>query len=54
MIGSFSKVYQAAAAIAAGHLITLKYMFKPSFTVHSPTEKMVPYARFRGARLFVA
>ncbi|MEK7382420.1 MAG: NADH-quinone oxidoreductase subunit I [Elusimicrobiota bacterium] len=54
MIGYFSKVYKVAAALAAGHLITLKYMLKPSITVHYPTEKLVPYERFRGTLLFDA
>ena len=54
MIGYFSKVCRAAAAILSGHRITLQYMLKPSVTIHYPTEKLVPYERFRGALLFDA
>lgn len=54
MIGYFSKVFKASAAIVAGHLVTLKYLFKPSITVHYPTEKLVPYERFRGALIYDA
>ena len=54
MIGYFSKVYKVAAALVTGHLITLKYMLKPSITIHYPTEKLTPYERFRGALTFDA
>lgn len=54
MISYFSRVFTAASATCKGMWITLKYMLKPSITVHYPTEKLVPYERFRGALLFDA
>ncbi len=52
MIDYFSKVFRGAWATVSGMMITLKYMFKPSITVHYPTEKLVPFEKFRGALLF--
>lgn len=52
MIGYFKRVFGDSWAIAQGLGITLKYLFKPSITVHYPTEKLVPYEKFRGALLF--
>ncbi len=52
MIEYFSKVFRGAWATVAGMMVTLKYMVKPSVTVHYPTEKLVPFERFRGALLF--
>ena len=54
MIGYFARIIQGSKAIVVGHLITLKYMLKPSVTVHYPDEKLVPYEKFRGALLFDA
>ena len=54
MIDYFSKVFSAAWNTWKGLLLTLKYMVKPSITVHYPTEKLVPFERFRGALLFDA
>ncbi|MBI3288802.1 MAG: 4Fe-4S binding protein, partial [Elusimicrobia bacterium] len=52
MIRYFSKVFSAASALVRGHWITLRYMLKPSVTIHYPDEKLVPFERFRGALLF--
>ncbi len=54
MIEYFQEVGSAASAIAKGLWLTLKYMFYPAITVQYPTEKLVPYERFRGALLFDA
>lgn len=54
MIGYFKKVFSGAAAIAKGHWITLRYMFKPAVTLHYPDEKLLPFEKFRGALLFDA
>jgi NADH-quinone oxidoreductase chain I len=54
MMGYFKEVFQGASALSQGLWITLRYMFKPSVTVQYPTEKLVPYERFRGALLFDA
>ena len=54
MIGYFGRVFTASSAILKGMWITFKYMWKPSITVHYPTEKLVPFERFRGALLFDA
>ena len=52
MIGYFKNVFANSWNIAKGMGITFKYMLKPSITVHYPTEKLVPYEKFRGALLF--
>ncbi len=52
MIGYFKDVFSATSATFQGLWITLRYLFKPSITVHYPTEKLVPFDRFRGALLF--
>ena len=52
MVDYFKKVFSGSWAIAQGMWITLRYMLKPSVTVHYPTEKLVPYEKFRGALLF--
>ncbi|OGR89886.1 MAG: hypothetical protein A3J74_04660 [Elusimicrobia bacterium RIFCSPHIGHO2_02_FULL_57_9] len=54
MIAYFRTVFTAAWALLQGMAITLKYLFKPSITIHYPTEKLVPYEKFRGALLFDA
>ena len=54
MIGYFAKVWRGAKAIVVGHLITLRYLFKPAVTIHYPDEKLVPFERYRGALLFDA
>ncbi|MBI4345516.1 MAG: NADH-quinone oxidoreductase subunit I [Elusimicrobia bacterium] len=54
MIEYFQEVGSAASAICQGLWLTLKYLFKPAITVQYPTEKLVPYERFRGALLFDA
>ena len=50
----FKDVFRSAWAFAEGLWITLRYLFKPALTVQYPTEKLVPYERFRGALLFDA
>ena len=45
-------IFQGAWAIAQGMAITFKTMWKPSCVVQYPTQKLVPYERFRGALLF--
>ena len=52
MIDYFARIYSASKAICQGMWITLKYLVKPSVTVHYPTEKLVPFEKFRGALLF--
>jgi formate hydrogenlyase subunit 6/NADH:ubiquinone oxidoreductase subunit I len=54
MIDYFAKIFNGTKAILQGMWITLRYMLKPSITVHYPTEKLVPYEKFRGALLFDA
>ncbi|MEK7389696.1 MAG: NADH-quinone oxidoreductase subunit I, partial [Elusimicrobiota bacterium] len=54
MIGYFSTIARNSKAVLQGHWITLKYMFKPSVTIHYPDEKLVPFERYRGALLFDA
>ncbi|MBI4377277.1 MAG: NADH-quinone oxidoreductase subunit I [Elusimicrobia bacterium] len=54
MTGYFAKVFDHTWAIMKGMWITLKYMLRPSVTVHYPTEKLVPFEKFRGALLFDA
>lgn len=54
MIDYFKKIYSGSKATLQGMMVTLKYMLKPSITVQYPTEKLVPYERFRGALLFDA
>jgi formate hydrogenlyase subunit 6/NADH:ubiquinone oxidoreductase subunit I len=54
MIEYFKTIFTATLATCQGLWITLKYMFKPSVTVQYPTEKLVPYEKFRGALLFDA
>ena len=54
MIGYFREVLRTSWAILKGLRVTLRYLLKPSITVHYPTEKLVPYERFRGALLFDA
>lgn len=54
MIDYFRKVYQGSKATLQGMAVTFKYMLKPSVTVQYPTEKLVPFERFRGALLFDA
>lgn len=53
-MGYFREIGSAAANIAKGLWVTLRYLFKPSITVQYPTEKLVPFERFRGALLFDA
>jgi hypothetical protein len=36
MIEYFARLYRGSKAIVVGHLITLKYMLKPSVTIHYP------------------
>ncbi|MBI4423218.1 MAG: NADH-quinone oxidoreductase subunit I [Elusimicrobia bacterium] len=50
----FKHVFASASAIVQGLWITLRYLVKPAITVQYPTEKLVPYERFRGALLFDA
>ncbi len=45
-------ILQGAWAIAQGLAVTFKTMWKPSCVVQYPTQKLVPYERFRGALLF--
>jgi formate hydrogenlyase subunit 6/NADH:ubiquinone oxidoreductase subunit I len=52
MIDYFKKVFTGSWNIAKGMGVTLRYLFKPSITVHYPTEKLVPFEKFRGALLF--
>ncbi|MBI5631579.1 MAG: NADH-quinone oxidoreductase subunit I [Elusimicrobia bacterium] len=52
MIGYFKDVFSGAWAITQGLLVTLRYLFKPSVTVHYPDEKLVPFEKFRGVLLF--
>ena len=54
MIGYFANIFRNSRAIAQGHWITLRYMFKPAVTIHYPDEKLVPFEKFRGALLFDA
>lgn len=54
MIEYFKTIFQGGWAIAKGLWVTLKTMVKPSITVHYPTEKLVPFEKFRGALLFDA
>ena len=54
MIGYFRKIFTDAWAILKGLWVTLKTMVKPSVTVQYPTEKLVPFEKFRGALLFDA
>ena len=54
MIAYFKNIYQGTSAILQGMGITFRTMFKPSITVQYPTEKLVPYEKFRGALLFDA
>ena len=54
MIEYFSNVFSAFRATLKGLAITFRYMLKPSITVQYPTEKLVPFERFRGALLFDA
>ena len=54
MISYFLNIYRNTKAIVQGHWITLRYMFKPSVTIHYPDEKLVPFEKFRGALLFDA
>lgn len=50
----FSAIFGGLRAIASGMSLTFRTMLKPSITVQYPTEKLVPYDRFRGALLFDA
>ncbi len=52
MIDYFSEVFGSFYAILKGMRVTFVTMFKPAVTVEYPTEKLVPYERFRGALLF--
>lgn len=54
MIGYVTRVFAATWAVWQGMCITLKYLVKPSITVHYPDEKLVPFEKFRGALLFDA
>ena len=54
MIEYFKTIFKNTWAIISGMKVTLSYLFKPSITVHYPTEKLVPFERFRGALLFDA
>ncbi len=54
MIAYFGRVASDFKAICKGLAITFRYMWKPNVTVQYPTEKLVPYERFRGALLFDA
>ena len=54
MINYFRVIASAFWNTCKGLWITLRYLFKPSVTVQYPTEKLVPYERFRGALLFDA
>lgn len=54
MIAYFKNISKKSWAIVQGMGITFKYMLKPSITVHYPTEKLVPFEKFRGALLFDA
>jgi NADH-quinone oxidoreductase subunit I len=54
MIAYFKMVFSNAWAIVQGLRVTLRYLFKPAITVHYPTEKLVPFEKFRGALLFDA
>lgn len=52
VISYFKFVLLATWACLQGLWITLRYLFKPSVTVHYPTEKLVPYDAYRGAVIF--
>jgi NADH-quinone oxidoreductase subunit I len=54
MVNYFKTVFGGGWALAQGMWITFKTMWKPSITVQYPTEKLVPYEKFRGALLFDA
>ena len=54
MISYFANICRNTKAILQGHWITLRYMFKPSVTIHYPDEKLVPFEKYRGALLFDA
>jgi NADH-quinone oxidoreductase subunit I len=54
MIDYFGRIFSGTSAIVQGMAITLRTMFKPSITVQYPTEKLVPFEKFRGALLFDA
>ena len=51
MIEYFKMIGSAGWAIAQGLGVTFRTMWKPSCTVHYPTEKLVPFEKFRGALL---
>jgi formate hydrogenlyase subunit 6/NADH:ubiquinone oxidoreductase subunit I len=52
MIGYFKRIGRDTWAILKGLWVTFRVMWKPAITVQYPTEKLVPYERFRGALLF--
>jgi NADH-quinone oxidoreductase subunit I len=52
VISYFKRIFRDSWAICKGLWITFKVMWKPSITVQYPTEKLVPFERFRGALLF--
>ena len=54
MIEYFKMIGSAGWAIAQGLGVTFRTMWKPSCTVHYPTDKLVPFEKFRGALLFDA
>ena len=54
MISYFKRVFEVTWAIVQGLMVTLRYLVRPSITVHYPTEKLVPFEKFRGALLFDA
>lgn len=54
MIAYFTDVASSFWAICKGLAITFRYMWKPNIVVQYPTEKLVPYEKFRGALLFDA
>ncbi|MBI4051420.1 MAG: NADH-quinone oxidoreductase subunit I [Elusimicrobia bacterium] len=52
MISYFKEVGTAFWNTCKGLKVTLGYLFKPAITVSYPTEKLVPFEKFRGALLF--
>ena len=52
MIEYFKNIFGGASAICKGMWVTLKTMFKPAITVQYPTEKLVPFEKFRGVLMF--
>ncbi|MFH2201777.1 MAG: NADH-quinone oxidoreductase subunit I [Elusimicrobiota bacterium] len=52
MTGYFGEIFRDCVSLLKGMRVTLRTMLKPAFTVQYPTEKLVPYAEYRGVLLF--